>query len=149
MFSQSGVSASSARVPVDIRRFPWINRLAADYAFDFTRLSDFYAGNPAEPAAWRDAITRTQQHDRSRDAVADLLQQGVEHKGAIAAPAGANQPPGARMTLDDSARGAVEELERVLPRTEFTGEMLDQLRRAYRPGAVTPVLPQGARWWLR
>jgi bacillithiol biosynthesis cysteine-adding enzyme BshC len=208
---------------VDIRRFPWINRLAADYAFDFARLSDFYAGNPADAAAWRDAIARTQQHDRNRNAVADLLAAQQQRRGApaealaaaaqlsdprtvavvtgqqaglfggplftllkaittlrlaarvrdehgvpataifwidsedhdwdevksvgfldaelnllqasVSDPPGANERSVARMTLDDTARAAIQELERVLPRTEFTAEMLDQLRRAYRPGA--------------
>ena len=67
------MSATSARLPVDIRRFPWINRLAADYAYNYARLADAYAGNPAEPSAWADAIVRTQQFTRQRDAVADLL----------------------------------------------------------------------------
>lgn len=84
MFSQPGVSATFARLPVDIRRFPWINRLAADYAFDFARLGDFYAGNPAEPAAWRDAIARTQQFRRRRDAVADALAAQQQMRGAPA-----------------------------------------------------------------
>ena len=53
---------AGARLPIDIRRFPWIRRLAADYAFDYARVADFFAGNPADPAAWRDAIARTQQH---------------------------------------------------------------------------------------
>jgi bacillithiol synthase len=223
VFSQPGVSATSARVPVDIRRFPWINRLAADYAFDFTRLSDFYGGNPAEAADWSSAIARTQQFTRQRNAVADVLaaqqqrrnapaeavaaaarlrdprsvavvtgqQAGLfggplftllkaittirlaervyaEHRVpavpifwidsddhdwdevkscglldaeinllqiAVADPLGANERPVARMTLDDSARAAVESLEAALPRTEFTPELLAQLRSAYRPGA--------------
>jgi bacillithiol biosynthesis cysteine-adding enzyme BshC len=84
VFSQPALSATSARLPVDIRRFPWINRLAADYAFDFSRLADFYAGNPADPAAWRDAISRTQQFDRQRDAVADLLAAQQARRGAPA-----------------------------------------------------------------
>ncbi len=58
---------------MDIRRFPWIRRLAADYAFDFPRLSSFFAGNPAEPAAWRAAIERTQQYARDGRTVANLL----------------------------------------------------------------------------
>ena len=44
--STGGDPASSGRLPVDIRRFPWIRRLASDYAFDFSRLADFFAGNP-------------------------------------------------------------------------------------------------------
>ena len=60
--------ASTAKLPVDIRRFPWIRRLVADYAFDYPKLADFYAGNPAEPEAWKDAVARTQVHARPREA---------------------------------------------------------------------------------
>jgi bacillithiol synthase len=81
---QPGLSATSARIPVDIRRFPWINRLATDYAFAFEQLADFYAGNPADPAAWRASILRTQGLARKRDAVADALQAQQERRGAPA-----------------------------------------------------------------
>lgn len=84
MFPQSGVAAATARVPVDIRRFPWIRRLAAEYVFDFAHVADFYAGNPAEPSGWRDAIARTQRHTRARDAVADLLEAQQRRRGAPA-----------------------------------------------------------------
>jgi len=79
---QSGVSATTARLPIDIRRFPWIRRLAADYAFDFARLSAFFAGNPAERPAWSDAIARAQRHPRDRAAVADLLEAQQRRRGA-------------------------------------------------------------------
>ena len=82
MLSHSGVAATSARLPIDIRRFPWIRRLAADYAFDFARLSPFFAGNPADAAAWRDAIARAQRHPRNREALADLLEVQQRRRGA-------------------------------------------------------------------
>ena len=70
------------RVPVDIRRFPWIRRLAADYAYDFPRVEEFFAGNPAAPPAWRDAIARTQRHARDRDAIADVVEAQQRRRGA-------------------------------------------------------------------
>ena len=79
---QTGVSATSARLPIDIRRFPWIRRLASDYAFEFDKVADFFAGNPAEPSAWRDAIVRTQRHPRERDAIAAVLQAQQRDRGA-------------------------------------------------------------------
>ena len=95
MQSQSGLSApagpdtrarggdpAGARLPIDIRRFPWIRRLAADYVFDHARVADFFAGNPDDPAAWRDAIARTHQLDRQRDAIADLVQAQQRARGA-------------------------------------------------------------------
>ena len=84
MFSQPASTATSARLAVDVRRFPWINRLAADYAFDFARVADFYAGNPADPAAWAAAIDRTQPFARQRDAVADLIAAQQQRRGAPA-----------------------------------------------------------------
>jgi bacillithiol biosynthesis cysteine-adding enzyme BshC len=76
------VSATSVRLPIDIRRFPWIRRLAADYAFDFERLRGFFAGNPADPASWRDMIARTQAHPRDRAAIADIVQTQQRRRGA-------------------------------------------------------------------
>jgi bacillithiol synthase len=50
--------------------------------FDHSRVADFFAGNPDDPAAWRDAIARTHQHSRQRDAMADLVQAQQRHRGA-------------------------------------------------------------------
>ena len=82
MIPHSGLSTPTARLPIDIRRFPWIRRLAADYAFDFARVADFFAGDPSQPEAWRDAIARTQRHPRQRDAIADVLQVQQRRRGA-------------------------------------------------------------------
>ena len=77
-----GGDAAGARLPIDIRRFPWIRRLAADFVFDHARVADFFAGNPDDPSAWRDAIARTHQHHRQRDAIADLVQAQQRTRGA-------------------------------------------------------------------
>jgi bacillithiol biosynthesis cysteine-adding enzyme BshC len=79
---QPAVSGTTSRLPIDIRRLPWIRRLAADYAFDYPRLADFFAGNPADPAAWRSAIVRAQRHPRQRDAVADLVHAQQQRRSA-------------------------------------------------------------------
>jgi bacillithiol biosynthesis cysteine-adding enzyme BshC len=72
----------SSRLAVDVRRFPWIRRLAADYAYDFDAVSPFFSGNPTDPAAWRDAIRRTQAHGRRRTEIADLLVAQQQRRGA-------------------------------------------------------------------
>ena len=54
---------------VDIRRFPWLRRLATDYAFAFEGLAPYFAGNPAQPDAWAAAIAR--RHAHRRDVAAD------------------------------------------------------------------------------
>lgn len=73
MPSQTALSGTGTRFPIEIRRFPWIKRLAGDYAFEYARVADFFAGDPADESAWRDAITRAQRHPRQRDAIADLI----------------------------------------------------------------------------
>ena len=65
--STSTPDGPSVRIPVDVRRFPWIRRLAADYAYDFRSVAPFFSGDPADRGAWADAIARTQAHDRRRD----------------------------------------------------------------------------------
>jgi bacillithiol synthase len=77
-----GGDAAGTRLSIDIRRFPWIRRLAADYVFDHSRVADFFAGNPDDPAAWRDTIARTHQHRRQRDAIADLVHVQQQARGA-------------------------------------------------------------------
>ena len=84
MLPQTGLSTTSTRVPIEIRRFPWIKRLAVDYAFEYARLADFFAGDPADPAAWRDAIARAQRHPRQREALAGLLEAQQRRRGAPA-----------------------------------------------------------------
>jgi bacillithiol biosynthesis cysteine-adding enzyme BshC len=74
--------AAGARLPIDIRRFPWIRRLATDYVFDHSRVADFFSGNPDDPAVWRDAIARTHQHRRDREAIADIVQAQQRARGA-------------------------------------------------------------------
>ena len=80
--ARTGEGAAAARLPIDIRRFPWIRRLAADYVFEHSRVADFFAGNPDDPAAWRDAIARTHRHARQRDAIADVVQAQQRSRGA-------------------------------------------------------------------
>jgi bacillithiol biosynthesis cysteine-adding enzyme BshC len=79
---QTGLSGTASRLPVEIRRFPWIKRLAADYAFEYARLADFFAGNPAEPGAWREAIERAQRHPRERAAMVDVVQAQQRRRNA-------------------------------------------------------------------
>lgn len=73
MPSQTGLSETVTRIPIDIRRFPWIKKLSADYACDYARVAGFFAGDPQDSSAWRDAIARVQRHPRQRDAIADIV----------------------------------------------------------------------------
>jgi bacillithiol synthase len=78
-------SEPSVRIPVDQRRFPWIRRLAADYAYDFSAVAPFFSGDPAERSAWAAAIARTQAHDRRRDEIAAVIAAQQERRRAPAA----------------------------------------------------------------
>jgi bacillithiol synthase len=222
VLSQPVASSTQNKFAVDIRRFPWIRRLASDYAFDFGRLAEFFNGNPSDPAAWRDAIARSQRHPYQRGVVAGLIGAQQKRRGAppeaIAASGqlrdpsavaivtgqqaglfggplftllkavtalrlanqvrsehgvpvvaifwidsedhdwdevrscgtldpeqtprkislsdmpGANHGPVASVRLDDAIEAAISELGTTLQTTEFTSDLLDQLRRAYAPG---------------
>lgn len=74
------------RIPIDVRRFPWVRRLAVDYAYDFGAVAPFFSGDPAERAAWADAIARTQSHPRRRADIAAVIAAQQARRGA---PAGA------------------------------------------------------------
>ena len=232
MFPPAGSTGTSNCVPVEIRRLPWIKRLAADYAFDYARVADFFTGNPAESSAWQDAIARTQRHPRQRAAIAEILQAQQARRGAPAeaiaaaerlrdpatvavvtgqqaglfggplfallkaltamrlarrvsdeqgAPAvaifwidaedhdwdevkscgaldadmklaevtlpplpGAGEGPVARVRLDAAAAEAIDQLAALLAPTEFTPQLLDDLRAAYAPG--TGMAEAFGRW---
>jgi bacillithiol biosynthesis cysteine-adding enzyme BshC len=76
--------ATASRIPVDIRRLPWIKPLVVDYAFDHAKVAPFFAGDPRDPHAWREAIARTRSHTRERDAIANILAAQQHVRGAPA-----------------------------------------------------------------
>ncbi len=215
-------SSATSALAVDIRAFPWIRRLAADYAFTYTNVAPFFAGDPSRPDAWADAIRRSQATERQPAALAGVLaaqqaardaptaaranaarladpatrvvitgqqaglfggplftllkalttmklaasverEHGVPvvpvfwidaedhdwpevsgctvldadlatHTVRLADLPGAGDVPVARLTLDHGIEAALDELAARLPDTEFRAEMLNDLRRAYRPG---------------
>ena len=75
-------STDSSTLAVDVRRFPWIRRLAADYTYDFSSVSPFFAGNPADSAAWTQAIARTQRHGRKRAEIAAVIGEQQRRRNA-------------------------------------------------------------------
>jgi bacillithiol biosynthesis cysteine-adding enzyme BshC len=225
---------SSSKIPVDVRRFPWIRRLAADYAYDFGSVSRFFAGDPRDRRAWADVIARAQGHSRARADIARVLAAQQQHRGAPSAareaaraladadtvvivtgqqaglfggplftllkaatamklaahverehgvraipvfwidaedhdwdevrsctvlddamtprtvalpprPHGADPVPAAAITLGEPVRGVVDELDRILPKSEFHEQLVSDLRSVYRPD-VTMVEAFGT--WL-
>ena len=77
-------ATTTSRIPIDIRRLPWIKPLVADYAFDYLKVADFFAGDPRDARSWREAIARTHGHTRSLDAIADVVHAQQQHRGAPA-----------------------------------------------------------------
>ena len=220
--STSSPDGPSVRIPVDVRRFPWIRRLAADYAYDFRSVAPFFSGDPSDRHAWADAIARTQAHDRAREEIAAIIAQQQARRGAparardagrlladrktvaivtgqqaglfggplftlfkaltaiklaeqvsrdhnvpavaifwidaedhdweevrsctvfdegliprgvsLAARPGVEPAPVATITLDQSILEALDQIEGLLPPTEFRGSLIAGLRRAYAPG---------------
>ena len=78
-------TAAASSLAVDIRTFPWIRRLASDYAFDFSKVAPFFAGDPATPAAWADTITRSQSYQRQPAEIARVIAAQQNERGAPAA----------------------------------------------------------------
>jgi bacillithiol biosynthesis cysteine-adding enzyme BshC len=79
---QSDTTTTSAAVAVDIRKFPWIRRFATDYAFEFDRVAPYFAGNPAEPGAWAEAIKRRQANAGQPAELSRVLLAQQERRGA-------------------------------------------------------------------
>lgn len=75
-------AASASMLAVDIRTFPWIRRLAADYAFAFANVAPFFAGDPATSAAWADTIARSQALPRRPADIARVMAAQQERRGA-------------------------------------------------------------------
>ena len=82
---RSNGNMNSLQIPVDIRRFPWVKKLAADYAFQFAALAPFFSGDPAAPAAWSSAIASAQRHPRQRAEMSALLTTQLARRNAPAA----------------------------------------------------------------
>ena len=87
-------TAAANSLAVDIRTFPWIRRLASDYAFDFQKVAPFFAGDPATPAAWADTIARSQSYQRQPAEIARVIAAQQAERGAPAAARDVGGPAG-------------------------------------------------------
>ena len=207
---------------IDVRSLEWMRPLVGEYATNFQKFSDLYAGDPASREAWTDAIARAHAHRRD-PAIAGIIAAQQSRRGAparsrhaaalladpravviatgqqagafggplftllkaataiqlaakvtadhgipavpvfwvdaedhdweevrggtvldadfqprtitLANPDGAGELPVARLTFDDRVIGCVNELAKALAPTDFTNQVVDDIRRAYRPGA--------------
>ena len=221
--SPAATAADESRpAGLDVRSLEWIRPLVGEYAFNFQKLSQLYAGDPAKPDSWCQAIARV--HSQPRDpAIAGVIATQQAARGAppraqeaaarLADPRavviatgqqagvfggplftllkaataiqlatkitrehnvpavpvfwvdaedhdwqeirsctildaefqpktitlpnveGAGELPIAQLTLDDRINAAINDLLATLPTTDFTTELGDTIRRAYRPRA--------------
>ena len=72
------------RQSIDVRRFSWIRPLVSAYSSDFASVAPLFAGNPADPAAWKDAIARVQKSTRDHATMARVVSAQLERRGAHA-----------------------------------------------------------------
>jgi bacillithiol biosynthesis cysteine-adding enzyme BshC len=82
--SDATLSASAIRGTIDLRRFPWIRPLVSAYAEQFSTVASLFAGNPADPAAWRETIARVQRAPRDRAAICAIVDRQLAERGAPA-----------------------------------------------------------------
>ncbi len=61
---------------------PGFRRLAVDYASSFDRVAPFFAGDPADPAAWTNAIQRVRAHPRDRAGIQHVLETQLRRREA-------------------------------------------------------------------
>lgn len=67
---------------MDVRGFPGSSPFVRAYTRAFDSISPLFAGNPADPSAWRGAIRRAQAAPRERDAVAAVIRAQLERRDA-------------------------------------------------------------------
>jgi bacillithiol biosynthesis cysteine-adding enzyme BshC len=77
-------SDTLVRAAIDLRRFSWIRPLVAAYSSDFPSVASLFAGNPADPDAWTQTITRVQRRPRDRAGVSRVVAAQLERRNAPA-----------------------------------------------------------------
>jgi bacillithiol synthase len=83
--SAPAATATTPALAVDLAQLAWAKPFNLDVARAFAKVAPFFAGDPADPAAWRDAIARTTAHPRDRRAVAAALVAQTKVRSAPAA----------------------------------------------------------------
>ena len=77
-------AAGAIRAAIDIREFPAASAFSRAYAHAFDAVSPLFAGNPADPSAWRAAIRRVNASPRDRGPVASVIQAQLARRDAPA-----------------------------------------------------------------
>jgi bacillithiol biosynthesis cysteine-adding enzyme BshC len=77
------------RDAIDVGRFPWVRPLAGAYATNYASVAPLFAGDPADPAAWKHTVARVQSAPRNRAGLVRMLAAQLEHRAAHAHARGA------------------------------------------------------------
>jgi bacillithiol synthase len=72
------------RAALDIREAPGASPFLCAYTRAFDSVSPLFAGNPADPSAWRAAIRRAQTAPRDRAAIAPVIEAQLDRRDAPA-----------------------------------------------------------------
>jgi bacillithiol biosynthesis cysteine-adding enzyme BshC len=63
---------------------PWVRPLVTAFTTQYPSVASLFAGNPADPRAWKETIARVQQSPRNRAALAAALTRQLEQRNAPA-----------------------------------------------------------------
>ena len=69
----SPLSSSLVHRAIELRQLPWTRPFSEAYAHEFSSLAPFFAGDPAEPDAWSDAISRVTAASHDRHGIVSVL----------------------------------------------------------------------------
>ncbi|HUF24506.1 MAG TPA: bacillithiol biosynthesis cysteine-adding enzyme BshC [Vicinamibacterales bacterium] len=81
--SDTSTVADIVRAALDVRDFPGSSPFVRAYTRAFDSVSPLFAGNPADPSAWRAAIRRAHAAQRDPKAIAGVLTAQLERRGAV------------------------------------------------------------------
>lgn len=74
--------SGAVREAIDLGRLPWIRPLVKAYFEDFASVAPIFAGNPADPLAWRSTIERVQRSPRDRKTLASIVTRQLDAREA-------------------------------------------------------------------
>ena len=98
--SNTALATGLVRDTVPYTRLPWIRALVQAYAHDFASVAPLFAGDPAQPDAWRSTIARVQRAARTdrRERVSAVVAAQLRRRDAPL-PA---QEAAAKLALNES-----------------------------------------------
>jgi bacillithiol biosynthesis cysteine-adding enzyme BshC len=80
--AETASPAPSVRAAIDFERLPWVRPLVRAYTRQFDAVAPLFAGNPADPAAWRNAIARVHMRPPDRARLCESLTRQLTERGA-------------------------------------------------------------------